>query len=151
MLKGAIIIHRRQEIGKRGEEIAAEFLERKGLRIVERNYHCRWGELDLIAVQSAEGDCDDRLYFDEETGEMTGNTTASVGNEIHFVEVKTRTGNIYGNPGEAVTYIKQNKIKKTALTWLQTCEEHFSGLSFDVIEVLVVDKTAKIRWLQHCF
>ena len=115
----------RKEIGKRGEEIAAEFLERRGLRIVDRNYHCRWGELDLVAEES-----DSR---------------------IHFVEVKTRTGTAYGTPGEAVTYAKQQKIKKTALTWLQEQPDYFRGISFDVIEICVESGTAKIRWLQHCF
>ena len=120
-----ISILSRKEIGKRGEEIAAEFLERKGLRIVERNYHSRWGELDLVAAESD--------------------------NRIHFVEVKTRTVVIFGTPAEAVTYMKQQKIKKTALTWLQSQEQYFSCLSFDVIEVSVKEKTARIRWLQHCF
>ena len=120
-----ISILSRKEIGKRGEEIAAEFLERKGLRIVERNYHSRWGELDLVAAESE--------------------------NRIHFVEVKTRTVTIFGTPAEAVTYMKQQKIKKTALTWLQSQEQYFSCLSFDVIEVSVKEKTARIRWLQHCF
>ena len=115
----------KKEIGKRGEEIAAEFLERNGLRIVERNYHCRWGELDLVAAESD--------------------------NRIHFVEVKTRTVTIFGTPAAAVTYMKQQKIKKTALTWLQSQERYFPGLSFDVIEILVKENTARIRWLQHCF
>jgi len=123
--KGEDSILTRKEIGKRGEEIAAEFLERKGLRIMERNYHCRWGELDLVAAESD--------------------------NRIHFVEVKTRTVTLYGAPAEAVTYMKQQKIKKTALTWLQSQEQYFSDLSFDVIEVSVIENTARIRWLQHCF
>lgn len=141
----------KKEIGKRGEEIAAEFLERKGLSIVERNYQCRWGELDLIAVQSDAGDSGDRLYYDEEAGEVTGNGIASGRSGVHFVEVKTRTGASFGTPAEAVTYAKRQKIKKTALTWLQSQEQYFSGISFDVIEVCVEGGTAKIRWLQHCF
>ena len=92
---------------------------------MDRNYHCRWGELDLVAEES-----DSR---------------------IHFVEVKTRTGTAYGTPGEAVTYAKQQKIKKTALTWLQDRERYFPDITFDVIEIAVIEKTAGIRWLQHCF
>jgi len=76
---------------------------------------------------------------------------AEIDNRIHFVEVKTRTVTIYGTPAEAVTYMKQQKIKKTALTWLQSQEQYFSGLSFDVIEVSVKENIARIRWLQHCF
>ena len=141
----------KKEIGRRGEEIAAEFLERKGLRIVERNYHCRWGELDLIAIQSDAGDSGGKMYYDEEAGKMTVNDSTSGCSGVHFVEVKTRTGAVYGTPGEAVTYTKQQKIKKTALTWLQEQPEYFRGLSFDVIEICVEGGTAKIRWLQHCF
>ena len=66
-------------------------------------------------------------------------------------EVKTRTVTIFGTPAAAVTYMKQQKIKKTALTWLQSQERYFPGLSFDVIEILVKENTARIRWLQHCF
>ena len=92
---------------------------------MERNYHCRWGELDLVAAESD--------------------------NRIHFVEVKARTVTLYGTPAEAVTYMKQPTIKKSALTWLQSQEQYFSDLSFDVIEVSVKDNTARICWLQHCF
>lgn len=70
---------------------------------------------------------------------------------VHFVEVKTRRGISYGTPGEAVTYAKRQKIRKTALLWLQEQDMWFPEISFDVIEILVVDKTAKIRWLTHCF
>ena len=118
---------------------------------MERNYHCRWGELDLIAIQLDAGGSGDRLYYDEETGEMTVNDIVPGSCGVHFVEVKTRTGTAYGTPGEAVTYRKQQKIKKTALTWLQSQEQYFPGISFDVIEICVEGGTAKIRWLQHCF
>ena len=66
-------------------------------------------------------------------------------------EVKTRTGTDYGTPGAAVTYTKQQKLRKTALIWLQEQEQYYSDLYVDVIEVWVVGKTAKIRWLQRCF
>ena len=118
---------------------------------MERNYHCRWGELDLVAIQSDAGGPGDRLYYDEETGAMSVSDTVSGHCGVHFVEVKTRTGASYGTPGEAVTYAKREKIKKTALTWLQSQEQYFPGISFDVIEICVEGGTAKIRWLQHCF
>ena len=129
---------------------------------MERNYRCRWGELDLVAV--------DLDFNEEETNhalcaetdetlvqELSGDSLrrkyelACKKNRIHFVEVKTRTGASYGAPAEAVTYAKQRKIRKTALTWLQSQEQYFSGISFDVIEICVEGGTAKIRWLQHCF
>ena len=149
--RGRISILSRKEIGKRGEEIAAEFLERKGLQIVERNYHCRWGELDLVAVKFNEDDFGSEMYFDDEMQEMNSNATLLQGNSVRFVEVKTRTGTTYGTPSEAVNYVKQQKIRKTALQWLQEQEQYFSDICFDVIEVWVVGGTAKIRWLQNCF
>ncbi|MBQ6744458.1 MAG: YraN family protein [Acidaminococcaceae bacterium] len=141
----------KKEIGRRGEEIAAEFLERKGLQIVERNFHSRWGELDLIAVKINESDYENEMYFDETAEGMNADATMGQGNGVHFVEVKTRTGSEYGTPGAAVTYTKQQKLRKTALVWLQEQEQYYSDLCFDVIEVWVVGKTAKIRWLQSCF
>lgn len=141
----------KKEIGRRGEEIAAEFLERKGLQIVERNFHSRWGELDLIAVKINESDYENEMYFDETAEGMNADATMGQGNGVHFVEVKTRTGSEYGTPGAAVTYSKQQKLRKTALVWLQEQEQYYSDLCFDVIEVWVVGKTAKIRWLQSCF
>ena len=145
------IILTKKDIGKRGEEIAAEFLQRKGFAVIEHNYHSRWGELDLVAVKLNEEDFGSEMYFDVEKQEMKGDATLLQGNSVRFVEVKTRTGITYGTPSEAVNYAKQQKIRKTALLWLQEQEQYFSDICFDVIEVWVVDGIAKIRWLQNCF
>ena len=127
---------------------------------MERNYHCRWGELDLVAVDLNDEETDHALCAEtDETlvQDLPGERLrrkyelACKKNRIHFVEVKTRTGTVYGTPGEAVTYTKQQKIRKTALTWLQEQSAYFSDISFDVIEIRVDGGTAKIRWLQHCF
>ena len=118
---------------------------------MERNYHSRWGELDLIAVKTHDADFDNEVHFDETAHEMNANAMTLKGGGVHFVEVKTRTGMDYGTPGAAVTYTKQQKLRKTALVWLQEQEQYYSDLCFDVIEVWVVGKTAKIRWLQSCF
>jgi putative endonuclease len=91
------------------------------------------------------------VYFDETSQERNPDTMTLRNNCVHFVEVKTRTGMDYGTPGAAVTYTKQQKLRKTALIWLQEQEQYYSGLCFDVIEVWVTGKTAKIRWLQCCF
>ena len=81
----------KKEIGKRGEEIAAEFLERKGLQIVERNYHSRWGELDLIAVKTNDVDFDNVVFFDETAQEMNTDATNLQGNGVHFVDATHAT------------------------------------------------------------
>ena len=118
---------------------------------MERNFHCRWGELDLVAVDMPELDEAARFCEEDEMHREDIPCFNSKNGTVHFVEVKTRTGTTYGTPGEAVTYSKRRKIKKTALIWLQEQGQYFPDIRFDVIEVWVVGKTAKIRWLQHCF
>ena len=75
-----------KETGKLGEDIAVHYLKQNGYVILDRNFECRQGEIDIITL-------------DEK--------------EIVFVEVKTRTSNKYGAPSEAVNKIKQKK-RKTA-------------------------------------
>ena len=90
---------KRKEIGRKGEQVAADFLERRGFTIRDRNFYTRWGELDIVAVEKTE--------------------------IVHFVEVKTRTGLAYGTPGTAVTYVKQQRIRTAALHWLQQENTYF--------------------------
>ena len=115
------------ELGQRGEEAAACFLERQGYEVVERNYRCSYGEIDIIARKDG---------------------------VVAFVEVKTRTSLNYDSPAAAVNYLKQQKIRTTALTWLQTQERIYEELSFDVVEIMTAGtaaKQAKLRWLKGCF
>ncbi len=79
--------------------------------IICRNWRCRYGELDLIARE--------------------GDTTA-------FIEVKTRTGLGYGTPAEAVTYTKQQRIRRLALLWLADQDGPWRRIRFDVVSVLVI-------------
>ena len=79
---------KRGDFGRRGEEAACAYLLRHGYSIVERNYRCRRGEIDIIAAKD--------------------------GGAV-FVEVKTRRSLKFGTPGMAVTYAKQQKIRTTAL------------------------------------
>lgn len=96
------------ETGKFGENIAAEYLKSDGFKIEERNFKCRIGEIDIIA---------------------------SKGNVVSFVEVKTRTGEEYGRPCEAVSDYKQKKIKKAAAAYMMHKKMVNCDVSFDVIEV----------------
>jgi putative endonuclease len=82
----------RSQLGAQGESIAAAHLEAQGMRIVDRNFHSRYGEVDLIAEQ---------------------------GEEIIFVEVKTRRTAAYGTPEESVTPRKRQRLLITAQTYLQ--------------------------------
>ena len=107
--------------GRIGEDRAALFLEQKGFRILTRNYHSRFGEIDIIAEN---------------------------GKYIIFVEVKTREVHSLVRPLEAVTPAKRKRIAETALLYLQS---HPTGLQprFDVIAVETSRKDHKIRSMRH--
>ena len=111
------------EKGKIGEDIATEFLKRKGAIIKERNFRGKFGEIDIIA------------FF---------NTT-----EIVFIEVKSRSSCKYGFPAEAVDKIKQNKIRKTAQEYIIRNNLNRVSIRFDVIEIYMNDK--KIRHIVNAF
>ncbi len=96
----------RRRLGRRGEEEAARFLERKGLRIVERGYRALRGEIDIIA-------------WDSDT--------------LVFVEVKTRTDPEQGLPEEAVTPAKQAQVRRIATAYLADLGLGSPYCRFDVI------------------
>ncbi|HEV2582738.1 MAG TPA: YraN family protein, partial [Ktedonobacteraceae bacterium] len=81
----------RQEFGRLGERLAAEALRERGYRILQQNFRCRYGEIDLVA--------EDAL-------------------DLVFVEVKTRKGSLYGLPEEAVTRGKRRKLVQVASYYL---------------------------------
>jgi len=97
-------------VGSRGEELAAAFLERNGLVIIERNFRCKGGEVDIVARD---------------------------GNTLVFIEVKSRKTLSYGVPQLAVTPFKQRQISKAALTWLARNQKHDSPARFDVVAILL--------------
>jgi putative endonuclease len=99
----------RNEIGAHGEQLAVEHLHGLGLRIVARNWRCRYGELDVIAAEGA--------------------------NTLVFVEVKTRTGDGFGGVAEAVTPQKVRRIRRLAGLWLAGQESGWSQIRIDVIGV----------------
>ena len=98
------------ELGEHGERIAAAYLAGAGLRLLDRNWRCRDGELDIVARE------DDAIVF---------------------CEVKTRRGVGYGHPVAAVTPVKQRRLRVLAQRWLAAHDEHAPDLRFDVVGVLV--------------
>jgi putative endonuclease len=98
------------ELGTHGERIATAFLVDAGLRVLDRNWRCREGELDIVARE---------------------------GDALVFCEVKTRRGIGYGHPVEAVTPAKRRRLRTLAHRWLAAHEEHAPELRFDVVGVLV--------------
>jgi len=99
----------RQRLGLDGEEAAARALEKAGLRIVERRFRCRLGEIDLIAR--------DR-------------------DVVVFVEVKSRRGVAFGHPAESITAAKRRRMARVALLFLSRRGMHDVPCRFDVVEVL---------------
>lgn len=111
----------RQHIGQQKELEAKRFLESKGLVIKEQNFHCRFGEIDLIAV------CPE-----EQT--------------LVFVEVRYRKSQKYGGAAASITASKQAKIKKTALFYLAT-RKLDANVRFDVIAI----EQQQLNWIQSAF
>jgi putative endonuclease len=101
----------RRKMGMWGEKVAAEYLADRGYEILERNVRNAEGELDIVAKQ---GDC------------------------IVFVEVKTRGGQSFGSPEEAITASKQDRLRKTAWTYL---EEHACLDTLWRIDVVAIEGT----------
>ncbi len=110
-----------RQLGIYGELVAARYLRRHGYKILETNFHSRYGEIDLIAQK-------------RET--------------IIFVEVKTRDATSVTRPMEAVNLSKQNKIRSTALFYLTRFETEVNA-RFDVVEVLAVTTGRKKVLINH--
>lgn len=98
----------RNKLGRLGEKMAAEFLERNGYRIIEKNFRNNIGEIDIIA---------------EDKGTLC------------FVEVKTRDTDLQGSPFEAVSRRKQRKLSIMALIYLEDKDEDSVEARFDVVAV----------------
>ncbi|MDF2979429.1 MAG: protein yraN [Actinomycetospora sp.] len=109
----------RRALGQRGEDIAAAFLADRGLAVLERNWRCREGELDLVAADGA---------------------------RLVVAEVKTRSGTGFGLPAEAVTARKAARIRRLAQRWLAArhaaAGDGFAEVRFDVLAVLLAEGSA---------
>ncbi|MGI6032534.1 MAG: YraN family protein [Coriobacteriales bacterium] len=117
-----------KELGQRGEEAAVRFLERRGFKILERNWVCHYGEADIIA-----------LDVEEEA--------------LVFIEVKTRRGIQAGLPEEAVTTAKQRRYERIAMSYLVESDwEEEVTIRFDVIGICATDENrALLRHHRGCF
>ncbi len=118
-------MEQRKQLGKDSEQLACKFLERQGYRLVQRNFHSKWGEIDLIMRK---------------------------GQELVFVEVRSKSNRDYGQPAETVDKNKQEKIRKTAQLYLyQHQEMKQCYCRFDVIGVVWQNGLAQIEWLADAF
>ena len=115
---------RRQELGRAGEARAASYLEDLGWEIVARNYRCRGGEVDLVAV-------DDGV--------------------LAFVEVKTRRGARFGSPLEAVDERKQRRMITAALSFLATRRGAGMVARFDVVGIRWDEDAPRLEHVRNAF
>lgn len=102
----------RAELGALGEQLAVTHLEALGLRVLARNWRCRYGELDVIAADTAT-------------------------RTVVFVEVKTRTGDGFGGVEQAVTPQKVRRLRRLAGLWLAAQEVSWVAVRIDVIGVRI--------------
>jgi len=104
-------------LGRRGEDIARNYLKGQGLKILAVNYRCPAGEADLIAL-----DC----------------SAAEAGSEtLAFVEVKTRSCDAYTDPVSAVNADKQRRLRKIARYYLATRDANGFDVRFDIVSIVI--------------
>ncbi len=114
----------RQDFGRVGERLAAQALRERGYRILQQNFRCRYGEIDLVAEDAQ---------------------------DLVFVEVKTRRGSLYGLPEEAVTRGKRRKLAQVASYYLDLNASAERSWRIDVVAVQFSKqgKLEEIRIYQH--
>lgn len=114
----------RQELGGRGEELAAAALKKQGYKIIERNYVTPLGEIDLIAKQKG---------------------------LLVFIEVKTRQSERFGTPAEAVHPAKQAKLRRLADYYLKQKRLGEMPVRFDVVGITFSAGTPAIEIIVNAF
>ena len=113
-----------RDLGKTGEEVAAEYLKKDGYKILEKNFRCRSGEIDIIAKKDS---------------------------VVAFIEVKTRKSTLYGEPEESIDFLKVKRIRKSANYFI--CFKNLGDFdfSFDVISIKLVSGKFKIKHIRNAF
>ena len=109
--------------GTAAEELACRYLEAQGLALVMRNFRCRWGELDLIMRD---------------------------GEQLVFVEVRSRRYTRYGTPAESITRAKQQRLLRAAAFYLQY-QQLDLPCRFDVVAILQPNGEAHMEWIRDAF
>ncbi|RHA41982.1 YraN family protein [Cellulomonas rhizosphaerae] len=104
-------------VGRYGEDVAAQHVLEAGWQVLDRNWRCRDGELDLVGLD---------------------------GDELVVVEVKTRRSTAYGHPAEAVTRLKLARVRRLAAAWLAAHDQRVASVRVDVIAVLLPPRGAAV-------
>ena len=114
----------RKEVGARGEKLAADFLKKRGYRILQKNFRCREGEIDIIAQKD---EC------------------------IVFVEVRTKKSTAFGTPEESVTLAKREKLISLANTYIQDYDKPPQSWRIDVVAVELTpdDRVSRLEHIEN--
>ncbi|MCX8012521.1 MAG: YraN family protein [Desulfobacterota bacterium] len=113
-----------RDLGKRGEEIAVHFLKKNHYKIIEKNFRCKFGEIDIIAVEDQ---------------------------TLVFIEVKARSSLEYGIPQMSITAKKRQQLLKVALYYLQINKLFNRDARFDVVAVEVGAEKSRIELIRNAF
>ncbi len=118
--------YERKKLGSHGEDLAVEFLKRRGYRILHRNFKLKFGEIDIVAQE---------------------------GDTVCFIEVRTKTTDCVGTPFESITLFKQRKLSKLALAYLKNQYKSVEVRArFDVVAVVSeVGKEETVEIIQNAF
>jgi putative endonuclease len=112
-------------LGRRGEDLAVQYLEGRGLVVLSRNWRCREGELDVVAADA---------------------------DVLVVCEVKTRSGVRYGGPAEAVDYRKAARIRRVTQSWLTVHQVRWCSIRFDVLAIVAVPgRPVAVRHFEAAF
>lgn len=116
----------KDELGRDGEAVAATHLQSVGLLVLDRNWRCREGELDIVATNSVD--------------------------TLIFCEVKTRRGVGYGMPVESVTAAKRRRLRRLAQLWMASTGAHSARVRFDVVGIVwPVGQPPEVRHIEDAF
>lgn len=110
--------------GRKGEQIAAAYLKKKGYRICETNFRCPLGEIDIVAWEK---------------------------DELVFIEVKTRKSNQLGYPEQAVEARKQKKLSQLALWYLKKKKLDDANFRFDVMAITLLSEGNEVKLIKNAF
>ncbi len=115
-------MYKRHEIGKLGEELAVKYLQQQNYKVIERNFECKQGEIDIIALDK---------------------------NELVFIEVKTRTNIKFGKPAEAVDDTKQKHLIKAVKYYLYSRHLENEFVRIDVMEIYMYDNKYRVNHIKQ--
>ncbi len=112
----------RKLVGKKGEEAARSLLEEKGCRIIETNYRCPLGEIDIIAAEDK---------------------------TLVFVEVRTKTGVTFGSPEESINTDKSRRLYRLAQYYLKAKSKNEYPARIDLVAVMLDRKSLQVKSINH--